>query len=429
MPIPESLCKEVDAMAASLRALLEAELAAGNEIAEVGHTFPAPPVGAYFKLTKPLQTRTRKSGDGIDYYDRNNSSYSGEITDSKRFYFLLEPPRPPEPEPDMNTIRAALAPTNRLAGPDLIATGPIEPEPSPMRRFESSMVMDFDKWHDGVGYDLDALRAMSAAEKKSAEAMLLRRGARDWRDIEALACLDTPETRAVIQAAINSPNPEVRNAVTRCAAHLIPDSARTISLVRGLESANFFGGLTQTLDQVAGYHPPLVVDALVRGTIGRSGDVAVHFAAMLCYIYGQATEPFDLDQRPFFLRFNTENHGEREAVFRELCGKIGVDAGRYLPRGKSALATPMQPGAIPDYTVEVDCRGEMLTYCELDRSANVICTFGGTPQIVPRTLSNWFYPRGRRTEKMSAEEKEIILSRIADNCRKHHRMANLTFET
>jgi hypothetical protein len=82
-----------------------------------------------------------------------------------------------------------------------------------------------------------------------------------------------------------------------------------------------------------------------------------------------------------------------------------------------------------DYTVEIDCRGEMLTYCELNRSAHVICTFGGKPVIVPRTLSNWNYPLGRRSEKMSAEEKDIILARIADYCRTHHRMTNLVFET
>jgi len=418
-------------MPVRLRALLEAELKAGNEITEVGHSFPAPPAGAYFKLAKPLLTHPQKSGDGIEYYDRNNSTYSGEITDSKRFYFLLEPARPPEPEPDMDVIRARLAPTMQLNAATAVMDCPVvtETDQGLVRRFESSMVMDFDKWHDGVGYDLDALQAMSPAEKKSIETMLLRRGARDWRDIEALACLDTFETRRALQAAMNSPNPEVRNAVTRCAPELIPDSVRTASLVKGLETANFFGGLSQTLDQVAEYHPPLIVETLLRGVLARGGDVAVHFAAMLCYIHGQAPGPFDMEQRPFFLRFNTENYSEREAVFRELCQKIGVEADRYLVRRKSSSTPPMVPAEPPDHTVEVDVRGESLTYCELTRSAHVICTFAGGPRMVPRTLSNWFYPLGRRTEKMSDEEKEIIIERIAGYCRKHHRMNNLTFET
>src|ERR1700712_2310954 len=309
MPASEIQQKEIAALPAVLRSLLEAELAAGNEIAEVGHSFPAPPAGAYFKLAKPLLTHARKSGEEIDYYDRNNSSYSGEITDSKRFHFLLEPPRPSEPEPDMNAIRAALeARTNTIVS---TPNRTVETGPSPWHRFESSMVMDFDKWHDGTGYDLDALRSLSPTEKKSAGALLIRRGARDWRDIEALASLDTPETRAAIKMAINSSNPEVRNAVTRYAPGLVSDSVRINSLVHGLETANFYGGLTQALDQVAEFHPPLIVEALLRGALGRAGDVAVHFAAMLCYVHGRALEQFDMEQRPFFLRFNTDNRAER----------------------------------------------------------------------------------------------------------------------
>ncbi|MEI9863517.1 MAG: hypothetical protein WDN00_02975 [Limisphaerales bacterium] len=59
--------KDFNAMPGALRALLEAELAAGNEIVEVAHCFPAPPAGAYFKLAKPVTIRPRQSGDGINF--------------------------------------------------------------------------------------------------------------------------------------------------------------------------------------------------------------------------------------------------------------------------------------------------------------------------------------------------------------------------
>jgi hypothetical protein len=132
-----------------------------------------------------------------------------------------------------------------------------------------------------------------------------------------------------------------------------------------------------------------------------------------------------MEQRPFFLRFNTAVRVEREAVFRELCRKIGLNSGLYLAGASVPGGATTEP---PDYTVEVDVRGEMLTYCEINRSANVICTFGGVPRISPRTMSNWFYPQGRRSEKMSAEERPVILARIGDYCRKHHHMANLVIE-
>jgi hypothetical protein len=48
------------------------------------------------------------------------------------------------------------------------------------------------------------------------------------------------------------------------------------------------------------------------------------------FLHGQAREPFDWDQRPFFLRFQTEDPAERRAAFRELCGRIGIDPSAYL---------------------------------------------------------------------------------------------------
>ena len=86
---------EIAAFPASLRKLIEAELQAGNKIAELSSTFPAPPAGAYVKLENPVIIRLRKPARGVDFSDRNSSSYSGEFTDAKRFYFVLEPPHPP----------------------------------------------------------------------------------------------------------------------------------------------------------------------------------------------------------------------------------------------------------------------------------------------------------------------------------------------
>jgi hypothetical protein len=339
VPVSELNPKEIAAMPAPLRALLEAELAAGNEVTEIGHTFPAPPAGAYFRLAKPLLTPQPLSDRGLDYYDRNGALYSGEITDAKRFYFLLEPPHAPGMEPDMNTARMSRAPKPGKAE-DEGGSAIVPPEANagggtsvnPVQRFKRSMVGDFDQWHDGIGYDLEALRAMSPAERESTEAMLIRRGAGDWRDVEALACFPTPAAKATLRTAMSRGTLEVRNAITRHAPELISDSTRIAFLVEALQTALFFGGMGQALDQAADFHPAPIVDVLFRGALNQSGDVAVHFAAMLCFIHGQASEPFDLAQRRFFLRFNTNRRTERDAVFRELCEKVGVDPTRYLQK-------------------------------------------------------------------------------------------------
>jgi hypothetical protein len=96
--------KEIAAFPATLRELIEAELAAGNKIVEISSGFPAPPAGAYLMLEKPVGTRPRKTADGLKFYERNSSSYSGEFTDADRFYFVLEPPHPPPAEPDMDAF-------------------------------------------------------------------------------------------------------------------------------------------------------------------------------------------------------------------------------------------------------------------------------------------------------------------------------------
>ena len=102
------------------------------------------------------------------------------------------------------------------------------------------------------------------------------------------------------------------------------------SIVDALQNAEIFGGLSQVLDDVEAYHPEEVKEALIDGLLKRKGDVAVLFAAMLFYIFGKADEPFDMAQRPFFLRFNTEDRAEREAVFLELCLTLGINSEKYL---------------------------------------------------------------------------------------------------
>ncbi len=100
------LQRELDRFPEALRKLVEAELAAGNAIEEVGHSFPAPPAGAYIKLARQVTTLPRASGNGLEFRERSSA---GAFTDGGQFYFVLDPPSPPPPLPDMDAIRAAHA--------------------------------------------------------------------------------------------------------------------------------------------------------------------------------------------------------------------------------------------------------------------------------------------------------------------------------
>lgn len=78
----------------ALRGLIAAELAAGNAITELGHGLPAPPVGAFCRLARRVGTCPRASSEELDFFERNSLGYSGEFTDARRFFFVLEPPNP-----------------------------------------------------------------------------------------------------------------------------------------------------------------------------------------------------------------------------------------------------------------------------------------------------------------------------------------------
>jgi hypothetical protein len=201
---------------------------------------------------------------------------------------------------------------------------------SPLGRFEKSMEINYEKWHDGIGYDLDALKLASQTERFAIEQMLIKHSPRDWRDIQALAQIDTKRARETIRNALKDSNPSVRVAVTRYAPNLVTNSERSCSIIEALQHAKIFGGLSQVLDDIEEYHPIEVKEALIGGLLSREGDVAVLFAAMLFYLYGKAEEPFDMQQRCFFLLFNTENKENRVQAFLELCKQLSINAEKYL---------------------------------------------------------------------------------------------------
>jgi hypothetical protein len=330
MMIPPEFRKDAEALPPALRLLLDAELSAGNTIAEVGSSFPAPPAGAHFKLARQVTTRLRQSGDGLNFRDYGYPNFSGAFTDERGFYFILEPPVPPLPEPDMDAIRAAHS--DKWPHPQS-ADREVDNSATVLGKFCRSMVIDYEKWHDGVGYDLDAIAIATPEERAAIEAILLNRGIKDWRDAEALAALDTPGANEALRAALPHVDAQVRAAIVRCAPKLIANEERTLSLVKALENASLYGGLSQALDEAADFHPKEVMDSLFRGVQHRDGETAVLFAAMLMFVHGKADSAFDWDQRPLFLRFNTQNQAEREMAFAELCEKIGVspENGLQLP--------------------------------------------------------------------------------------------------
>lgn len=196
-------------------------------------------------------------------------------------------------------------------------------------RFRASMVLDFDAWHDGTGYDLGAIDAASPAERDAMLELLLQRNLDDWRDIEAAARIDSPRARAALQA-LKQAGGRQRLDLLRHAPDLVDDDERTAALVQALAEVESFDGLAPCLDEVEQWHPPPVVAALWQAIERPDRTLAVNGAALLAFLHGLADEPFDWNQRDFFLRFGSDDEAERAAARAELRRRI-ADAGTARP--------------------------------------------------------------------------------------------------
>ena len=189
----------------------------------------------------------------------------GRFTDAKGYCFILEAPLPPPPEPDMNAIREAA----NIPRPRIFPTGD-----SPYDRFIRSMVIDYEKWHDGTGYDLDILKDATPQELAQIEDFLIARQVIDWRDVEALAALDTPRARALLRKTLKGRNRELSIAVTDYAPHLVSELEQTKSLVAALKETGFdsvdYVALrdAETLAPVSGLERP--VRLLAAAKIGKT---------------------------------------------------------------------------------------------------------------------------------------------------------------
>jgi hypothetical protein len=185
------------------------------------------------------------------------------------------------------------------------------------------MVVDYEKWREGIGYAVDLIPRLNAEERRTLEGELTERLRRDgnWRDLEALAALDTPSARAAIESARRHSDPEVRAYAVRQLAENgdLPPELVEPAIIRVIEEAASMSTLTVALSLAASCPTPEVRRAILDRA--RTGDstTRVHMAALLFFLCGKSSEPFDWAHRPFFLRFGDHNdESDFRAAWREL---------------------------------------------------------------------------------------------------------------
>ena len=192
-------------------------------------------------------------------------------------------------------------------------------------RFVSSLELDYGRWHDGDGYDLDALAGIDESERGDVVRLLAQREA-TWREIEALAAIEIPPAVMAIERALRDSHSLDTRLAAAEALHKLGSLDEPIDQVLAREIRNLGDhGSTRALLMAEEHATDDVKQALLAASHNRTAS-AMHCAGLLCYLAGVGKEPFDWDLRPLFLRLGPEEpEGDREAAFRELRAIVGID--------------------------------------------------------------------------------------------------------
>lgn len=193
-----------------------------------------------------------------------------------------------------------------MAGPD-----------DAIARFEASMVMNYEKWHDGIGYDLDALDEMSE-EERAGVVTRLAADVQGWRDLEALDHIGTEPAVAAIIKARGSSDREISLAAQRYGPEDI--DSREASILAGLNPAAV---VSKAIDQASDHPSPRIEAALLRIVRECTGTEAYSAAATLCFLHGTLDSPDSWDRRAFFLKFVEPDSPERQEAYARLCKEVG----------------------------------------------------------------------------------------------------------
>lgn len=185
------------------------------------------------------------------------------------------------------------------------------------RRFLDSKVMDFEKWHDGLGYDLNALRELSADELDSAVAGMIP--AQGWRDLEALDYAGTAAATAAIVAARQSDNAELR-----LTAYRYGPKESTLEEAEILTQLEAESPSTDAIEEAAEYPSPPMIQALLRIVRECTGVEAYGAVASLLVMHGNLDSVYSMDRRPFILRFVDPPNPDRDAAYAELIRELGL---------------------------------------------------------------------------------------------------------
>ncbi len=186
-----------------------------------------------------------------------------------------------------------------------------------VRAFEASMAMDYEKWHDGIGYDVGLIEAMTPEEKSRVESMLLSRAVSDWRDLEALEALKSPKAIEAILKTRESGDSQLRLAAQRYGPAPKSDD-RESAILKALRKTDLYDGLSEAIDEAVENPTPKIEAALLNIVRSQSGAEAYSAAAALYFIHGKIESHLGFENREFFLRLAEPDGDDRRSAVHQL---------------------------------------------------------------------------------------------------------------
>jgi hypothetical protein len=200
------------------------------------------------------------------------------------------------------------------------------PKHSPAyEKFLSSVVPIWEQWRDDQTYDVAAIAKMTAGERKEVFGLLTGRDV-TWREVEALAAIDTPEARAAVdEASKHHLSIDTRLAAAE-AMHRqgrLPDLDSFLAKqIRQLyQLAN---GLRRAL-LLAERHPSETVKQALLWASTNQTECAPECAKLLLALTGAAEEPFDAAVEQMLEKLGLHNsYFDRKAAFDELCRRVAM---------------------------------------------------------------------------------------------------------
>ncbi len=198
--------------------------------------------------------------------------------------------------------------------------------PSPaLEAFKASVLPVWREWGENEHYDLEALIRLSEEEIPEAVALLTSRDV-TWREVDALALLDSPAADAALHDALRH---HLRIDTRLAAAEVLKLKHSSFDLesvlarqIRALHRPD--EGLERALRLGRDHDAPVIRQALLWASYNCT-DCAPACAGLLLTLTGAAIEPFDTATQALLGRLGYHNSSnDRGSAFEELSRRVGM---------------------------------------------------------------------------------------------------------